>query len=74
MKRVNNDSLGKGHQTELARYAVSPVDTQRKAVNVLSLFIPFSASARGSDRKPVLTFRYGWAKVIRNERANEQTE
>ena len=73
MKRVNNDSLGKAFLQSWRRM-LSACGSQRKAVNVLSLFIPFSASARGSDRKPVLTFRYGWAKVIRKERANEQTE
>ena len=47
------------------RRMLSACGIQGKAVNVLSLFVPFSVSARGSDRKPVLTFRYGWAKVIR---------
>ena len=30
-KRVNNDSLGKGHQTEMALNAVSPVDTPKES-------------------------------------------
>lgn len=54
----------KGIFTELAQDAVSLWKPRESRQRPLA-FVPFSASARGSDRKPVLTFRYGWAKVIR---------
>ena len=70
---MNNDSLGKAI-LRIWRDMLSVCGCQGRAVIVLSLFVPFSASAVGSDRKPVLTFRYGWAKIRRVGRSNYPTE
>ena len=51
------------YHTALAPSVVNPVDTQGKAVIVLSSFVPSSGSADGSGRRPVLPIRFGWAKV-----------
>ena len=49
----------------LAPQAVNFDDTQGKAVIVLSSFVPSSGSTDGSDRRPVLPIRFGWAKVMK---------
>ena len=62
VKASEQRPLRKGHQTELAKNVVSPVDVREKGLCPLAVH-PFRYRAIGSIAEPALPFRF-WVGVV----------